>query len=60
MSHHPLLAPEEVGEVQGVLQLPGQGVLQEERVGQEEPEGLVEQVAPPTQKEHVAHLSKMK
>ena len=52
--------PEEVEEVQGVLRLLGQGVLQEEQVGQEGPGEPVEQVAPLAQKEHVVHLSKMK
>ena len=52
--------PEEVEEVQGVLHLLGQGVLQEERVGQEGPVEPVEQVALPVQKEHVVYLSKMK
>jgi len=60
MSHRPLLVLEEVGEVQGVLRLPGQGVLQEEQVGQEGLEGLVElEALPPAQREHVVHLSRM-
>ena len=59
MSHHPHLVPEEVEEVEGVLHLLGQGVLQEERAGQEELAGQVEQVALSGQKERVVHLSKI-
>ena len=50
--------PEEVGEVQVVLHLLGEGVLQEERAGQAEQEEPVEQVVLPAQ-EYVAHLSKI-
>ena len=59
MSHHPLLVPEVVEEVQGVLHLLGEGVLPEEQAGQEEPEEPVEQVVLLTQKEYVVHLSKI-
>ena len=57
MSHLPLLVPEAVEEVQGVLHLLGVGALQEERAGQEGLEEPVEQVVLPAQKD-VAHLSK--
>ena len=49
---------EAVEEVQGVLHLPGVGVLREERAGPEGPEEPVEQVVLPAQKD-VAHLSKI-